>query len=44
MDEQSVRDAIAVAVERLFAGQPDIFRLTPESAQDRPFFCASCGS
>ena len=33
MDEQSVRDAIAVAVERLLAGQPDIFRLTPESAQ-----------
>jgi hypothetical protein len=33
MDEQSVRVAVAEAVERLFASQPDIFGFTPESAQ-----------
>lgn len=30
---QSVKEAIERAVESLFANQPDIFRLTPESAQ-----------
>lgn len=33
MDERSVRETVAAAVERLFACQPDIFKLTPESAQ-----------
>lgn len=33
MNEQSVKESIERAVESLFAKQPDIFRLTPESAQ-----------
>ncbi len=33
MDEQSVREMVVTAVERLFASQPGLFKLTPESAQ-----------
>jgi hypothetical protein len=33
MDERFVKDAIEKAIESLFAHQPDIFRLTPASAQ-----------
>ena len=33
MNEESVREAIVKAIESLFANQPDIFELTPESNQ-----------
>lgn len=33
MNEQSVKETIEQAVENLFANQPDIFELTPDSAQ-----------
>ena len=34
MDQRSVRAVVATAVERLFASQPDIFRLTAEECSD----------
>lgn len=33
MDEESVREKIAQAIQNLFEKQPDMFDLTPESAQ-----------